>query len=327
MKILRSILVGFLLQYCVLSGSTAWAVVYEPLPDMPYPADNPHTPEKEKLGSVLFFDSRLSGNNKISCATCHQREQNWVDHKPVSIGFKEKLLGRNSPTLWNSGYNRLQFWDGRASSLEEQSLVPIQNPAEMNQSLPELITELNAVPDYLDLFKAAFGDSEITVKRITQAIATFERTLITKDTSYDLYWKGKKSAMPSSSLRGMSLFFGKAKCSICHNGSRFTDDQFHNIGVLPTTSAPDDIGRKKVTEENFHLRAFRTPGLRFVVRTAPYMHNGSLKTLEDVVEFYSSGGSDDPFKSPFISPIDLTETEKKDLVEFLKTLDSKEPPY
>jgi len=326
MKIFRNILVGLFLQFYFFSGFTAWAVVYEPLPDMPYPADNPPTPEKEKLGSVLFFDSRLSGSNLMSCSSCHFKNQNWIDTKPRSIGIEGKELGRNSPTLWNSGYSRLQFWDGRAKSLEEQALMPIQDPFEMNQSLPALLTELSAIPEYPPLFKAAFGDQEITAKRISQAIATFERTLKTKDTDYDLYWKGDKSAMSPPSIRGMNLFFGKAKCSICHNGPRFTDDQFHNIGVSAVASANEDVGREKITREKFHLRAFKTPALIYISRTAPYMHNGSLETLEDVVEFYNLGGNDDAFKSPFISPIGLTATEKKDVVEFLKTLDRKEYP-
>lgn len=327
MKIFRSILVGFLLQYYVLSGSTAWAVVYEPLPDMPYPADNPHTPEKEKLGSVLFFDSRLSGSNEMSCSSCHFKDQNWMDTKPRSIGFEGKELSRNSPSLWNSGYSRFQFWDGRAKNLEEQALMPIQDPFEMNQSLPALLTELSKVPEYPPLFKAAFGDPAITPKRISQAIATFERTLKTNETVYDMFWKGDKSVMSLSAQRGMRLFFGKAKCSICHNGPRFTDDQFHNIGVSAVGSADEDVGREKVTGEKFHLRAFKTPALLYVSRTAPYMHDGSLSTLKEVVEFYDSGGADDLLKSPFISPIGLTDTEKNDIVEFMKALDSVDPTY
>lgn len=327
MKILRIILVGLLLQFYVLSGSTAWAIVYEPLPDMPYPADNPPTSEKEKLGSVLFFDPRLSGSNKMSCSTCHLKDQNWIDAVPRAIGFEGKVLRRNSPTLWNSGYSRFQFWDGRAKSLEEQALMPIQDPFEMNQSLPDLLNELSRIPEYPPLFKAAFGDSEITPQRISQAIATFERTLKTAETIYDRFWKGDKSAMSLSAQRGMKLFFGKAKCSICHSGPRFTDDQFHNIGVSVVGSANEDVGREKVTGEKFHLRAFKTPALIYVSRTAPYMHDGSLRTLEEVVDFYDSGGTDDLYKSPFISPIGLTDTEKKDLVEFMSTLDSIDPTY
>ena len=319
--------VVFMVQVLVLTSSVAWAVVYEPLPAMPYPADNPPTAEKEKLGSALFFDPRLSGNNKVSCSTCHLSDKNWVDQKPRSIGIDGKELRSNSPTLLNSGYSSSQFWDGRAASLEEQSLMPIQDPSEMNQSLPELFDELSAVPEYLSMFKTAFGDSKITAERISKAIATFERTLKTQETNYDLYWKGDKSAISSSALRGMNLFFGKAKCSICHNGPRFTDDHFHNIGVSFTQTAEKDVGRNKVTGELFHLRAFKTPGLLYVSRTAPYMHDGSLDTLEEVVEFYDLGGDDDPLKSPFISPIGLTTIEKQDIVEFMKALDRKESSY
>jgi cytochrome c peroxidase len=323
----KKIFVVFLIQVCILASSIAWAVVYEPLPEMPYPADNPPTPEKEKLGSALFFDPRLSGNNEISCSTCHLSDKNWIDQKPRAIGFNGKELRRNSPTLLNSGFNTSQFWDGRAASLEEQSLMPIQDPSEMNQSLPDLIHELSAIPEYVSMFDAAFGDSEITAERISKAIATFERTLITKETNYDLYWKGDKSAMSASALRGMNLFFGKAKCSICHNGPRFTDDQFHNIGVSNTQSTGKDAGRNKVTGEQFHMRAFKTPTLLYVSRTAPYMHDGSMSTLEEVIEFYDLGGNDDLLKSPFISPIGLTAKEKQDLVDFMKALDKKESSY
>jgi cytochrome c peroxidase len=324
---IKNILYGLLVPIFILMSSVAWAVVYEPLPPMPYPPDNLPTVEKEKLGSVLFFDPRLSGNNKISCSSCHFESQSWTDAKPRAIGFEGKELGRNSPTLLNSGYSRFQFWDGRAKSLEEQALMPIQDPFEMNQSLPELLTELSAIPEYPPLFKAAFGDSAITPKRISQAIATFERTLKTRGTVYDQFWKGDKSVMSLSAQRGMKLFFGKAKCSICHNGPRFTDDQFHNIGVSTVGSVDEDTGREKVTGEKFQLRAFKTPTLLYVSRTAPYMHDGSLSTLEDVIEFYDDGGEDDSIKSPFISPIGLTAVEKKDIVEFMKTLDSIDPTY
>ena len=309
----------------LLTGSAAWAVIYEPLPEMPYPADNPPSPEKEKLGSSLFFDPKLSGNNKISCSSCHAPNLGWTDQKPTSIGFENKKIGRNSPTILDSGFNQSQFWDGRSKTLEEQALKPIQSPVEMSLSLPDLVKKLSADPKYPALFKKAFGDNTITANRVAQAIATFERTLKTKETFYDRYWQGDKSAISPSAIRGMELFFGKAKCSICHNGPRFTDNQFHNIGVESTSLEENDVGRKKVTMENFHLRAFKTPGLRYISLTAPYMHNGSIKTLDDVIEFYDLGGNDDPFKSPFISPIGLSASEKKDLVKFLKTLGPVEP--
>ena len=319
---LKSLIIVLLL---FLTGSTAWAVIYEPLPEMPYPADNPPSSEKEKLGSTLFFDPILSGNNKISCSSCHTPSLGWTDQIPTSIGFNNKKVRRNSPTILDSGFNRSQFWDGRSNTLEDQALKPIQSPAEMNLSLADLVEKLNADPKYPALFKKAFGDSTITADRVAQAIATFERTLITKETYYDRYWRGDKSAISPSAIRGIDLFFGKAKCSICHNGPRFTDNQFHNIGIESTSLDENDVGRKKVTRENFHLRAFKTPGLRYATLTAPYMHNGSIKTLDDVIEFYDLGGNDDPFKSPFISPIGLSAIEKKDLVEFLKTLEPVEP--
>ncbi|QPJ66175.1 MAG: hypothetical protein G3M78_12540 [Candidatus Nitrohelix vancouverensis] len=153
---------GIIIQTIFLGCLNAWALTYEPLPPIPYPADNPPSPEKEALGSALFFDTRLSGNNKVSCSTCHLKEENWTDGKPRAIGIDGQELGRNSPTIWNSGFSRSQFWDGRAASLEEQALMPIQDPFEMNQSLPELIVELSALPEYPPLFEAAYGSPEIT---------------------------------------------------------------------------------------------------------------------------------------------------------------------
>ena len=267
----------------------------------------------------------MSGNNKISCSSCHIPNLVWTDQKPTPAGFENKEIDRNTPTILDSGFNKSQFWDGRANSLEEQALIPIQNPVEMNLSLTKLVEKLSADPKYPPLFKKAFGETTITPQRVAQAIATFERTIKTKETFYDRYRQGDKSAMSSSALRGMNLFFGKAKCSICHNGPRFTDNQFHNIGVELPSHEEKDVGRERVTRENFHVRAFKTPGLRYTSLTGPYMHNGSIKTLAEVVEFYDSGGKDDPFKSPFISPMGLSANEKKDLVEFLKTLDPVEP--
>jgi len=212
------------------------------------------------------------------------------------------------------------FWDGRAKSLEEQALMPIQDASEMGQSLEKLMGELKSNHDYRKMFESAFLNSEITPERLAMAIATFERTLITGKTAYDLYWQGDKNAMSAAAIRGMNLFSGKAKCSICHSGSFFTDHQFHNIG-LPRNKNKQDEGRKKVTREVFHDRAFKTPGLRGIASTAPYMHDGNLPSLKSVIEFYDQGGVPSKGKSPFISPIGMSEDEKNDLLEFLKALD------
>ena len=294
---------------------------YEPVPAMKYPADNPASKEKEELGKMLFFDPRLSGSNWISCATCHDPAFGWGDGLPRAIGNGQNELGRHSPTVINSGYFALQFWDGRAGTLEEQALGPIQAAGEMNQNMDALIKELKAIPGYVKEFGKVFGKSGITPKNIGKAIAVFERTAVSRNSAYDRYWNGDKSAMSGSAVNGMNLFFGKAKCSICHNGPALTDSGFHNIGVKQHGPLKKDLGRYNVTKEDFDKGAFKTPGLRSVTLTAPYMHDGSEATLENVIEFYNRGGDVKKNLSPFITPLELTTQEKKDLVEFLKALE------
>jgi len=204
--------------------------------------------------------------------------------------------------------------------------MSIQSEVEMHQSLEYLKRELKSQPDYREMFESAFADSEITPERIAMAIATFERTLITSETAYDRYWQGEKKAMSPAAIRGMKLFSGKAKCSICHNGPLFTDHQFHDIG-LQEDKENIDKGRKNISGEIFHEGAFKTPGLRGVVSTDPYMHDGSLPDLRSVIDFYNQGGILGERKSPFISPIDLNENDKNDLLEFLISLDMNERNY
>ncbi len=294
---------------------------YEPLPEMKHPKDNPWSKEKEELGKLLYFDPRLSGSNWISCATCHNPGLGWGDGLPLSIGHGQKELGRHSPTIINSGYFELQFWDGRAKSLEEQAKGPIQAPGEMNQDHDGLVKKLKANPGYVKRFEKVFGKDSVTIDNIAKAIATFERSVVSNNAPYDKYWRGDKSAMSKSAVNGMNLFFGKAKCSICHNGPAFTDSKFHNIGVKQHGSLKDDPGRFAVSKDDFDKGAFKTPGLRHVTRTAPYMHNGSEKTLEDVMAFYNRGGDVEKNRSPFITPLGLTKQEEKDLVEFMKALE------
>lgn len=294
---------------------------YEPLPAMKHPADNPFSKEKEALGKMLYFDPRLSGSNWISCATCHNPALGWGDGLKRAIGNGQAELGRHSPTIINSGYFESQFWDGRAKTLEEQALGPIQAAGEMNQNMDELILELKTIPGYVSEFKKVFGDSGITPQNIGKAIATFERSVVSKNAPYDHYWNGKKKAMSASAVGGMTLFFGKAKCAICHNGPAFTDSTFHNIGVKAQGPLKEDIGRFNVTKDASDHGAFKTPGLRSVTRSAPYMHNGSEATLEDVIEFYNRGGDVAENRSAFISPLDLSAQEKKDLLEFVKALE------
>ncbi len=315
-----------ILSYSVTPVAKVEAIVYEPVPEMTFPESNPWSQEKEELGRKLFFDPILSEDNTISCSSCHLPKKSWTDGLPQSVGIKNQVLKRNSPSILNSGFLKTLFWDGRTKSLEDQALMPIQDKAEMNQGLDKLMEELASKPDYRKMFKAVFSGSEITPEKLAMAIATFERTIITGKTAYDRYWEGDLEAISPAAIRGMKLFSGKAKCSICHSGPLFTDQQFHNIGLTSDQTKKDE-GRKSVTGEAFHDGAFKTPGLRGISSTAPFMHDGGMPDLLSVIEFYDQGGFPDDRKSPFISPIGLDDNEKKDLLEFLLTLGSQKNAY
>lgn len=288
-----------------------------PLGDVPIPVDNPMTPEIVKLGQTLFFDPRLSGNNEVSCQTCHDPEKGYGDDRPTLVKLDGSDGARNSPTIINSGYYTTYFWDGRAASLEEQALDPIQNPDEMNQALPELVNELKSVEGYKELFAAAFEDG-ITEANIAKALAAFERLVVVNDTPYDQFLQGNTEALSPQEIRGLDLFAGKAFCSTCHNGPNLTDNKFYNIGL-----ETEDEGRFAVTGDPGDLGRIRTPSLYGITHTAPYMHNGSAATLEEVVDYYNRGGDNHTNKSFFMKqfmPLGLTNEEKEDLVSFLKTL-------
>lgn len=293
-----------------------------PLGDIPIPADNPMTPEVLELGHILYFDPRLSGNNEISCMTCHIPELGYGDARPTFETFDGGDGPRNSPTVINSGYYTSNFWDGRAASLEEQALGPIQDPGEMNQPLDELLVKLTAIKGYPELFEAAFGTPEITADRIGKAIAAFERQIVVKDTPYDKFLQGDRTALTGQEIRGLDLFAGKASCITCHQGENLSDNKFHNIGVEHGTP-----GRKAVTGDASDDGAIRTPGLYGITHTAPYMSNGSLATLEDVIDYYNRGGDNHPNKSGLINPLNLTDDEKADLLAFLKSLGGQPPIF
>ncbi len=282
-----------------------------------HPEDNPISEAKVKLGKALYFDKRLSEDRTISCATCHDPKKGWSDGRSTSAGVGGKLGGRNAPTIINSVYNKMQFWDGRAGSLEEQALGPIQNPIEMNMSMDLALERLQGVEGYRGMFKEAFGDEKITDKRIGQAIAAYERTIVSGDAPYDRFKAGDKEALSESAQRGMKLFFGAAVCASCHGGPNFTDNAFHNIGIGMDKEKPD-VGRFEISGLKGDTGSFKTPTLREIARSAPYMHDGSLKTLEEVVEHYNKGGIDNPYLDEEIFPLDLTDQQKKDLVTFMK---------
>lgn len=297
--------------WLVLS-TTTWGATPQGLPEVKHPADNPPTEEKIALGKQLYFDPRLSADSTVSCASCHDPAKGWSNGEQFATGVGGAKGGRNSPTVLNSAYYRLQFWDGRAASLEDQALGPIQNPIEMKMTLEEAVERLNAIEGYKQQFQAVFG-TDVTKEGIAKAIAAFERTVLSGDAPYDRYKAGDNTALSEAASRGMKLFFGKANCSACHAGPNFSDSAFHNIGL-----DSEDVGRKAISNLGGDHGAMKTPTLREIARTAPYMHNGSLKTLKEVVEHYNKGGNGNPFQDEEIHPLNLTPEEIADLVTFME---------
>lgn len=285
------------------------------------PEGNPLTEEKVKLGKRLFFDKSLSVDNSVSCASCHVPDKAFSDPNRVSIGVKSLKGNRQAPTLINRAFSKAQFWDGRATSLEDQALIPLTNHVEMgNPDLKLVLKRLNGDPIYVAAFKQAFPeDSSITAQHLTQAIASFERTILAGNSPFDRFANGDKAAISESAARGYRLFFGKAACAQCHISFNFTDELYHNLGVGSQAKKPD-LGRFVVTRTEGHQGAFKTPTVREVASTAPYMSDGSLKTLEEVVEYYDKGCQPNAWLSPKIKALSLSEQEKKDLVEFMKSL-------
>ena len=283
---------------------------------VPQPANNLNTTHRVELGKMLFFDPRLSGSNWISCATCHNPTLGWSDGLPTAIGHGQQVLGRSTPTIMNTAYIPLQMWDGRFRSLEKQALGPIEAAGEMNQNLDEAVKELQAIQGYRDAFEAAYPKEGISKKTIAKAIASFERTIVSNDGAFDRWIKGDTGAMSESALRGFKVFEGKGGCTKCHGGFNFTDNGFHNIGLKDAR----DAGRYAIRKVKILIGAFKTPTLREIALTAPYMHNGAYSTLEEVVEHYDRGGDEKENLSPNIKPLNLTKTEKADLIEFMKGL-------
>jgi len=290
---------------------------------MPVPADNPQTDAKVKLGQQLYFDGRLSADGKISCATCHDPKKGWAGHDATDTGIGGRVGDRNSGTVVNSGYMTFQFWDGRAGSLEEQALGPIQNPVEMGETLENVVRKLNAAPGYTRQFHEVFG-TDVTADGMAKAIAAFERTIVSGPSPYDRYLAGDTKALSPRALRGMEIFTGKGKCVACHGGPVFSDQGFHNLGVGMQDAKPD-VGREAVTKNPGDRGKFKTPGLRNVTRTYPYMHNGKLRTLEAVVALLNAGGVPNPNLDPLVKPLGLNATEQEDLVAFLNALTGPEP--
>ncbi len=289
-----------------------------PLDPFTHPRENPATAAKISLGRELFFDSRLSRNDRIACATCHDPIKGFSNGQQFAMGIDGRPGQRHVPSLINVGYSMSLFWDGRAATIEEQALLPIQNPAEMNLPLNELEQKLSGIAEYREQFERVFGGPP-SARRVGQALAAYERTIISSDTPFDVYLRGDRDALSARATRGMQLFFGRARCSVCHTGSQLTDNQFHNVGTADL-NLPDDSGRRAITGLSKDHAAFRTPQLREVAKTAPYMHNGSFPTLKKVVEHYNFGAVADQanvYRDEALEVLYLSEDEVDDLVAFL----------
>ena len=284
------------------------------------PADNPLTAKKVELGRFLFFDKRLSKNDTIACASCHLPDKGFTDGKAVSTGINGLKGGRSAPSSFNRVFSKAQFWDGRAETLEDQSIGPFVSPVEHGfNNHDEMVAKMKKIPGYRKLFQEVFG-REIVIEDVGKAIASFQRTKLSGNSAVDKYdVGGDEKALSESAKRGLELFRGKARCTRCHSGFNFTDEKFHNLGIGWDTNTVD-LGRYMVTNNPEDIGAFKTPTLREIARTAPYMHDGRFKTLEEVVKFYNQGGIKNPHQDNTIIPLELTEQEQQDIVALLKSL-------
>ncbi len=321
-----------------------------PLGDPPSPLDNPTTPEKVELGKMLFFDGRLSGNGAMPCSACHLPDAGWDFPEKISLGYPGTAHWRNSQTIINSAYYGKLFWAGASKSLEGQARSAARGGVAGNGEDDMMEAKLAFVPEYRKRFKDVFGDPWPNVRNAYMAIAAFERTLVQTDTPFDNYMRGDDDALSDAQKRGLDLFTGKAGCAQCHSGALLSNEKYYNLGVPPYDgwetdalaqitfrfelyakgitedkyrSFKDDPGLYFRTKEVADLGKFRVPSLRYTKYTAPYMHNGMLETLQDVVAFYNAGGGTNEFaatKTDLIKPLGLTDAEQSDLLAFLDSL-------
>jgi cytochrome c peroxidase len=318
------------------------------------PKDNPMTRAKVELGRQLYFDPRLSKDGTISCASCHHPAAGYGDGDATSLGIRGQRGGRNAPTVINRLFSHIQFWDGRAPSLEAQSLGPIENPIEMGNTLQRACATVESIPGYRLQFLAVFGSPKVTPDKMAKAMAAFERSVTSGDSPYDRFDAAKPfmkldaeafaeldeptrkrgeqvlaayraTPMSESAVRGMDLFFGKASCSLCHTGANFTDELYWNLGVGMEKDKPD-LGRFVVSGVEKDKGAFKTPTLRNIADTGPYMHDGSQKTLMEVVEWYDKGGHKNKWLSERVKPLGLSAQDKADIVAFMQALSGEVAP-
>lgn len=294
------------------------------LPPVPWPADNPYSAKKAELGRLLFFDPRLSSDGTISCASCHSPTRGFAEHKPLSEGILGRKGDRNSPTIINSAYLKHLFWDGRASSLEEQCKGPISNTKEMalvddiHGAERQCQERIRSIAGYRALFREVFGQDDCSVDEIAKAIATFERTILSGNAPYDRYRAGDSAALTPQQLHGYEVF-QRVGCSDCHVPPTFLGGGFANIGIGMESPDPD-LGRYRVVPEAWAWGAFKIPTLRDVASTAPYMHDGCLLTLDEVIDFYDKGGRQNPNLDKHVVPLNLSQEEKASLKSFLLAL-------
>ncbi len=304
------------------------------LGEVKHPEDNPYSAAKKQLGKMLFFDARLSETGQIACASCHNPELAWTDNITRSLGHDRQSNKRNSMTIKNVAFAHTLFWDGRAKSLEHQASFPISDSKEMNTENNVAVNRIAKVEGYKTLFKNAFGDDEVTLDRILNSIATFERTIISRNSKFDRFINGKKDLFTDEEVLGLHIFRTKARCINCHNTPYFSDNQFHNDGQALFGAKDEDFGRYNHTQNKDDLGKFKTPTLREISKTGPWMHHGHFPSLLDVVEFYNLGnpapiqkkylgvGRDSliPTTSPLLKKLDLTKHEINALIAFMETL-------
>ena len=333
----------------LLTAGTAFAGKLEPVKAVPVPAANPQTPEKIELGKKLFFDRRLSGDGTMSCSTCHDPEKGFSDDLAISLSYPTTRNWRNSPTLINVGFQKFLFHDGRAHTLEEQALFPMMSAFEMNQNLDFIEEEIRSVPEYVEAFRKVFG-GEVSRERMAMALAAFQRTLVSTNSPLDRFLNGDRKALSREAQKGYDLFTGKGKCADCHDGVNLADNKFYALNVPeneeqekdPRVAATrrfvakvshyedylnlkEDPGRYLVTKDKKDWKAFRTPTLRDIAKTGPYMHNGIFETLEQVIEFFDQGGGKG---NTALKPLKLSVEEKKALKIFLvEGLAGEEVPF
>ena len=338
-----------LVVFCVVPATTAVAGSLEPITTIPVPGQNPQTPEKVELGKKLFFDRRLSGDGTMSCATCHDPDHAFTDGLDISLSYPTTRNWRNSPTLLNVAFRKSLFHDGRALTLEDQALFPMMSSFEMNRNLDFMEEVIRMVPEYVDAFQKVFG-GEPNRERVAMAIAAFERTLVSTNTPLERWLKGDKKALSEEAKKGLAVFTTKGKCTECHFGPSLSDDAFYALNVpenpdhqtdprIAVTrrfvakvyhfddfrTLNEDPGRYLITKDKKDWKAFRTPTLLDIAKTGPYMHNGIFASLDEVIEFFDSGGGKG---NTVLKPLKLTENEKKHLKRFLtEALTSENRPF